>query len=100
MSRNILSSILNTQDLISLRIRNLNSEFIFNGHDNLHGIEGIKSEVINKFGSGCDLCWVYFVEVFNYGYDTVGYFRGIEEGLWIMIMIVVVGSGRETGKRV
>lgn len=100
MSSNILSSILNTQDLISLSVRNLNSKFIFNGHNNLHGIEGIKSEVIDKFGSGCDLCWVYLVKVFHYGYDTVGDFLCVEEGLWIMIMIVIVGLGGETGKRV
>ena len=81
MSRNILGSILDTQNLIRLRIRNFNSEFIFNGHDNLNGIEGIKSEIICKFSSGGDLCWVYLIKVLDNGYDAIGDFLCIDESL-------------------
>jgi len=55
MSSNILGSILNTQNLISLCIRNLNSEFILNGHYNLYGIKGVEAEIIGEFGGWCYL---------------------------------------------
>ena len=81
MSSHILHSISHTRNPISLRIRNLNGKFIFNGHHNLHGIEGIQSQIIPEFGGGGYFGGVDFVKVFNDVDDSFLDFGGVEECL-------------------
>lgn len=45
---NIVDSILDSCDLIGLGIRNLNSEFLFNGHDNLDSVKRVKAEIAGE----------------------------------------------------
>lgn len=90
MSSNVFGSILNTQNLISLRVRDLNCEFILNRHDNLHGIERIKTEVIGEFGLRCYLGGVNFVKVLDNVYDTVGNLCWVNEGLSSCVFILTL----------
>ena len=83
MSRNVFRGILNTHNLISLRIGNLNGEFILDGHDDLHGVEGVESEVIGECCGGCYLAGIDFVVVLDDGDDAVGDFRCVDEGLCV-----------------
>lgn len=41
-------TILDSCDLIGLGIRNLNSEFLFNGHDNLDSVKRVKAEIAGE----------------------------------------------------
>ncbi len=85
MSRNVFGGILNTHNLIRLRVGNLNGEFVLDGHDDFDGVEGVESEVFGECCGGCYLGRVDFVEVLDYGDDAVGDFRSVDEGLCVNV---------------
>lgn len=41
-------TILDSCDFIGLGIRNLNGEFLFNGHDNLDSVKRVKAEIAGE----------------------------------------------------
>ncbi len=81
MSSHIFDGICHTGDPISFGIGNFNGKFILNGHYDLHGIEGVQSQIIGEFGRGGHFSWVDFVEIFDDGDDSFLHFGGVEEGL-------------------
>lgn len=52
---NVGNYILNSLDLLSSLIRNLNVEFLFESHDQLNDIQGVSAQIIDEGRIDCDL---------------------------------------------
>ena len=81
MSTNVLSCVTDTQNLVSLHVRNLHSKLILYRHNDFNSVQGIKAEVISKLRGCVDFGAVDFVEVLDYFYDSRGDVGDVEEGL-------------------
>jgi len=51
----VLHDIADLLELLSILVRNLDSEFFLESHDELDGIEGVGSEILNEGGIDGDL---------------------------------------------
>ena len=81
MRRNVFNRILNAGNLVGFLVRNLNGEFILNGHDNLHNVETIQTQVLAKDGIRRNLGRVDLIKVLDDTYDAVRDFGRIQKGL-------------------
>jgi hypothetical protein len=55
LSKDVLNSLVNAVDGVSLLVGDLNAEFLLDGHHNLDGVETVKSEIVREVGGAVDL---------------------------------------------
>jgi hypothetical protein len=53
--QDVLDSLVDGVDGVGILVRDLNAEFLLNGHDDLDGVEAVKAEVVGEVGSGLDV---------------------------------------------
>lgn len=58
LSKDVLNSLVNTVDGIGILVGDLNAEFLLNGHNNLNGIQAVKSKVVCEVRRAVDLAGI------------------------------------------
>lgn len=53
--QDVLDSLLDGVDGVGVLVGDLNAEFLLNGHDDLNGVERVKTEVVGEVSGGTDV---------------------------------------------
>lgn len=59
MVRDVVNSIRDGKNLVSLRIRDLDAELLLNGHDDLDGIQGVQVQILLEPSTNSNFASIY-----------------------------------------
>ena len=59
MRLNVGESVFDGRDLFSVLVGNFDAESLFQGHNEFHGIQRIRSQIVDKGRCGCDFRFVH-----------------------------------------
>lgn len=57
--KDVIDSLLNRGNLLSLVVRNFALEFLFQSHDQLNGVQGVSAQIVHKGGLVLDVRFVH-----------------------------------------